>query len=475
MKEFIENGQGQVRVTLNQSLNQKNHGGYRPRLIGSGGGGGINYNAALGGVPYATNGCTFPQYMFTKDCIYNPNTNVTWFGYESGLSSARSESVMTFNHTTQAWTGPIVVSSDPITDDSHGNISFGFDPQGYVWGFYGSHVSTDQPYRVSVNPNDPASWSSQQTLPHDSNGYSYPQWSLHGSTAFIFYRSGLSFGTYIKSATLSSGTATWNSKVTFVDFSNAGQGRVYQSVHRIHSVTGEEHFVTGYVNQATSQYFDVFYFIFDPVTGNFRNIDSSVTRNTASLPITLSEAQANFRIVTTAVQANSVMIPDMILDINNNPHVFWFDNSGGATPGYFYHRTYTNGIASSDTALAAVPDHALACTGSILSTGGIQAIWTVDSLVSPGFGNPEGNFGSGGYFLYRNTWTLAGGWGTAQLLQVMPRGFPFMEVKAIVNGLPQARMAWMECLQSDINDGRTGSGTLRLWAWGETSFLDGPV
>ncbi len=437
---------------LYQSLNLRPHGGYHPRLSL-----GTNSNIVLSGMPFASNGATMPNYTLFASAKYYAPTDTTWLSWEAWDTNAvvRVPSVRTFNHTTRDWSDIYPIGVNSLHNDDHGNPGLTVHG-GYGHSLYGAHV-TGMSYSVTTNVNDPSAWTLvTNNFRYGSIGLTYPRFVSFGTDLYLFVRANLNLCVVFKATTFTGGAANWNGGLSIIDF--AAAGRIYTSQPRIHN--GKFYFVACSANTPNTSHADVFYFVYDPVTGSLANIDSSTVTAAGSLPINLATAQASYRIVTTGDQPQTE-IPDLCFDEAGNPNIFYC--AGDASPFHFFHNIYIGGSLSAPHQIGIAVGIACGLCISPSANGGVTCYWAQNE-------GPAFSFQGG--WLYGATRSSSGIWtDEAEIQCISPDGKALNEPKEIVDGRPELRVTWTECVQSTRDD---EAGGLKMWGYGDNGYLDGP-
>lgn len=289
------------------------------------------------GTPFADDVCTFPWYdATTPPCLYLSTPDLYLFGWEAstpaGPGGTRRIECTAYLRATGKWTPRVVVGTVVLTDDDHGVPSFCADSNGYLYCFYGAH---GDPFQVSVSaaPNDPTTWIARTAI-LNSNSYPHPYfitnkiWLFARNDATTTERTLALIG-----STALSGTPpnpTWDAAKTIVGDMGADT-RWYQG-NGIISGT-DIHMVATKANAADTIRQNVYYLVFDTLTGAVRNYASTFSVAAGSLPVTLTDLDANFKIYTHAANHCGV-IPQFCFDTGTGfPHVIDCDGSiaGGGT------------------------------------------------------------------------------------------------------------------------------------------------
>jgi hypothetical protein len=114
---------------------------------------------------------------------YDGVTYVVWQGANLGIY------VASYTRATRTWSAPVLVASNPLTNDDHGAPAIIVDNSGYIHIMYGSHNSA-QKYARSTNPEDISAWTVMPDPVPSTRGATYPH-LLKDSSGYLYllYRS----------------------------------------------------------------------------------------------------------------------------------------------------------------------------------------------------------------------------------------------------------------------------------------------
>jgi hypothetical protein len=425
----------------------------------------IGHGAAAAAVAFADTGCTFPWYGLANypTALHDSGTTTTWITWEAWDGATRFVYVTHYNHATGYW-GPIQGAGvSPLTDDDHGTPALCLDHEGYLHMFHGSHGSAQRHSvtRVPIDesPGDASPWLIQ---PEITGTYSYPHPSLVGSSLYLFLRETdtLPSSRYLvlyKTSALADGVATWGSELTIVDF--GASSRFYNSVNLV--VGTDIHIVATMADGADTERTGVYYFVYDTTDGSVRNFDSTETVASGSLPIDLTLANSDFRLIDHG--ANRGDIPAFCLDTNGDPHIVYADGTG--TGDYdLMHIMWTGAAWSSPVTAATVQ------CGTGVGIGG--TVETIALVARPGGAvelwyplDPGSAWDRGGN-MTRRVRSSGGTWGP-EIAVADAGSYALGQPSAVRDGHADARVIFCEHTQVSS----TEAGDLELYLWGDGGFI----
>lgn len=240
---------------------------------------------------FANNGATagFVAQASVPQSFYDATGDKTWVAWEGWNGSRRAVYVQCYDHANNRWGKRYLVSTDTLTDDSHGAPTIVMDHEGYVHCFFGAHASEIK-YSVTNAARDPSAWTQKAGIGTD---LSYPHAILIGSALYLFARGGsLESLIRYKTSALSGGAATWGSPQTVVTF---GGGRFYPG--DAFAVGTKIHIVANYADAADTFRRDIYHFVYDTGDEGVENSTNGVNTAVGSQPISLATANASYIVV----------------------------------------------------------------------------------------------------------------------------------------------------------------------------------
>lgn len=271
---------------------------------------------------FADDGCTRAFYSATTPPAFHDDvSNTTWFSWEAWDFSTRLLKVRTYNHTTGVGTAPVTAIVSPMVDDDHGAPSMCMDAEGHVHIFGCSH-GTPIYHASTLNPRDPSAWSSPITLA--AGTYAHPY--LVDGTLYVFLREGSNEAhlRMQKTTALAGGVPTFATSIVLGDMGSGA--RWYQGSGAV--VGTDIHMLATREPSAGLMRRDVYYLIYDTLTGNIRNFDGSVAIASANYPVTVATLNASFRLVNQTDAGTDGNIPQLAI-VDGVSHVAYMDGVTG--------------------------------------------------------------------------------------------------------------------------------------------------
>lgn len=310
--------------------------------------------------------------------------------------------IAAFDHATGKWGDAVTIARQTsFADDTHGNPTIAIDHQGYIYVFWGSHV-TSQLWAISAAPGDISAWSVKTAL---SGNYTYPKPVRFGTDLYLFLRVGTTSDSkfVVRKASPSGGVASFGAEVNLIDWTPANVG-IY--VAEVRAVGSEIVFMacqqTGSSPQIRKH---LFYFAWNPSTGALRNFDSSTSVASGSLPVLHALATSDFREWDSG--SNITEVPTWCLDGGGDYHAAFFD--GNSDPYPLKHMIGSSGSWSTPTTVVSLEGRDVPRIRyvSLVPNGSDVDLWF-----------PVGENGGwpsvGGDDMARKVWT--GSWGSQEII-----------------------------------------------------------
>lgn len=390
--------------------------------------------------------------------FYLEQEHETWMFNEAWSGVRRTLSATIYDHATGAFKGPFHAVINLLTDDHHGVPCGVPDAFGRVHLFGGSHGSPVQ-HVVTANPLDPTLWIEQ---PSPLVG-TYPHPIAVGNAIYLFIRGGAynqdtSRLEMVKINTAADGTLTREPLKVIGNLNGGAVERWYQGQWVRRGTDLHHVWCRGDANDFKRQ--DVYYLIYDTLTGDVRNFDGSVVVSSALLPVQRTVLDASFRLVDQTSTGRIGGLPCLVFDPLNRPHVLYKD---GTTPGNTQpkHMLFDNGVwATTDIpGLPAQANRGDAQTGVALADGSVQQYWT---------GERSGFVAGGDIWL--SEWDAATGvWGTPTKIHEPERDFALDRACPILDGHPDLLVHWGERVLGEATE-----ADLRAYAYGQQGFVRRP-
>ncbi len=388
--------------------------------------------------------------------LYDSGSNMTWLAWES-WNNARIPQVAALDHDTGYWTDITDAGLTTLVDDDHGTPALCLDDEGYLHCFHGSH-NTDQRHSssrwaVAGAAGAGSLWRINDVL---TGFYTYPHPVLVGSDIYLLLRAYVAASpnyTLVlrKTATLVAGLATWNAEITLVNF--GVNTRFY--VGSVEAVGTDIHIVATKADATDTLRENVYYFVYDTVTGAVKNHDASSSVASGSLPVTLAQADANFKLFDHAGSNDDGGTPALCFDTSGDPHVLFKD--GTASSYAVKHIKRTAGVWDSPVSIATVDSRYNCPVPVALSSGRVEAWYPLDPLtLFTRFGN-----------MVRRERSAAGVWGGEETI-VTAGAIGLGNPSPVMDGHTNARVLFCEAID-DAAD--ASAGDLRLYLWGHTGLI----
>lgn len=367
--------------------------------------------------------------------------------------------IAAFDHATALWGDAVTITRQTsFADDTHGNPSVAIDHQGYVYVFWGSH-NTSQLWAISASAGNISAWNIQTAL---SGDYTYPKPVRFGTDLYLFIRVGSTSDSkfVVRKSSPSGGAATFGAEVNLIDWTPANVG-IY--VAEVRALGSEIEFMccqqTGTSPQIRRH---LFYAAWNPSTGALRNLDSSTTVASGSLPVLHALAISDFREFDSG--SNITEIPSWCRDATGDLHVAFFD--GSADPYPLKHMVWASGAWSSPFTVVSlegrdVPRIRYVC---LVRTGSTVDLWY-----------PVGEVGAwpsvGGDNMARKVWTT-GTWGSQQIMLTGGGVRALAHPSSVHDADPDVRLIFGESAQTEAYNDRF---LARRYAWGASGLTDWPA
>ena len=368
--------------------------------------------------------------------------------------------IAAFDHATGVWSEAVTIARQTsFADDTHGNPSVCIDHEGYVYVFWGSHV-TGQLWAISAAPGDISAWNVQTAL---TSNYTYPKPVRFGTDLYLFLRVGTTSDSkfVVRKASPSSGVASFGSEVNLVDWTPANVG-IY--VAEVRALGSEIEFMfcqqTGTSPQVRRH---LFYAAWNPATGALRNLDSSTTVASGSLPVLHALASSDFREVDSG--SNITEIPTWCRDGSGDLHVAFFDGSSDPYP--LKHMIWASGSWSTPATVVSLEGRDVPRIRyvSLFRAGSTVELWY-----------PVGENGAwpsvGGDDMARRVWS--GTWGSEEIIVAGDEVRALAHPSSVHDADPDVRVVFGESAQTEAyNDRflakRYGHGAGGLTDWPEVT------
>jgi hypothetical protein len=378
-------------------------------------------------------------------------TYVTWMFNGTAGAGQKGVHISAYDHSTDTWSERYTVGNYTLLDDDHGHAAICQDADGYFYCFYGCH-HTNVEWSISNSANDHSKWSKQAGI---SGSYTYPSPVLVGSTIYLFLRDSTVSDNYklvMRSGTPSAGAVTFGSATTLVDFGS--DSRMYRGIAQ--KVGTDIHFIATRANNADTERKGVYYFIYKTSTGAVTNFDGSTSVASGSLPVTLTQSNASFRIFNHGSGKGDR--PSLAFDTGGTPHVLFIDNENTATY-YLKHMYVSGGAWSTPETLATITDR----FPSAGYTDTVTCIAGASGTVQAWYTNASGQ-------QLRQVRSSGGTWGAAATL-IDTTGYNFRST-AVLNAHADLRVLTSETIDTAVD---ADAEYLNLYGFGDSGLLSAAI
>jgi BNR repeat-containing family member len=366
--------------------------------------------------------------------------------------------IAAYDHSTGIWSEPVTIDRGPNVDDTHGNPSVCVDHQGYIYVFWSARFANGIRWLISDNAGDITSWVSQTTLTNAAN-YTYPKPVVFGTDIYLFARVGVTSDSklVVRKASPSGGAASFGSEVNLVDFTAADVGIYAAEVRKNGS---EIEFMACQQTGASPQVRKhLFYFAWNPSTGAMRNIDSTTTVASGSLPILHALALSDFREFDSG--SNVTEIPSWCRDGSGDLHAVFFDDN--SNPYDLKHMIWDGSSWSTPTVVVSmngrgVPRIRYLC---LVPAGADVQLWYP-------FGDAGGWTQVGGDDMVRKIWS-GGSWGSQTTIVTGDGVNAMAHPNAVENADPEIRVVFGESAQSELYNDRFLN---KRYSYGDPGFAE---
>jgi hypothetical protein len=262
---------------------------------------------------------TYPVWV-RPIAIYSESQNKTYFTYGNRLNNP---TIAYYDYSKKIFSNPVEIGVNP-DNDAHKLGSLYIDSDGYIYCFYGSHVSTGQRIKKSHYPYNISTWDS---LPFLSQKLSYPQpWELKEDTISLFVRDGATYPAVEVLMKTGNGCNTWPVYDTIIKFSDTDCGIYAASIADTGTFPRKVHIVWSTVNclgGSWSDRKDVYYAYSDDGGTVWKKKNGTIY----SLPINETNAEKIF----TSHADSGVWLNDIQLNSSGEP-VILFSSGYAASP-----------------------------------------------------------------------------------------------------------------------------------------------
>lgn len=377
-------------------------------------------------------------------------TFVAWCAV--GLAGDKASQIAAYDHATNTWSRRYNAGNYTLANDDHGHPAICRDSSGYFHLFYGSHASV-QHLSSSNSPDDITAWTQHTPL---SGTQTYPHPCTVGSSIYLFLRNDAVLTRrqmLVRSASLSAGVPTFGASTNIIDFD--ADSRVYTS--EAYVVGTDVHFVCTRADGNDTSRQHVYYFVYKTATGAVENHDGSFSTASGSLPVGLTSANTNYRLIDYGSDKGEV--PSLAFDSSGDPHVQYIQgtDAGGYT---LKHIKRTSGTWSSPATVATITDQ-------VPGSGTGQGFVDIHGLVAGASGTMQSWYQNNAGDKLRRVRSAAGVWGTEEVI-LDATSLRLMGQQAVRDADPSFRAIFSEVSTSSL-DASSVAGS--RYAYGDS----GPV
>jgi hypothetical protein len=408
---------------------------------------------------FANTGATSPWYGAATypPALYDSASDTTWFSWEAWTGTTRVARVTSLDHATGYWSDIIEAGFSSLVDDDHGNPALCLDDEGYLHCFHGSH-NTDQLHSstrwdVTGSPGSGSLWAIRSPI---AGEYAYPHPVAIGTNIHLLLRKRITASTKMplvvrSTSALVAGEATWGSEVTLVDLDT--DSRFYMG--QAYAVGTDIHIIATRANYTDTVREHVYYFVYKTATGAVTNHDGSTSVASGSLPVTLAQANANFRLFTHSGGNDEGGIPVLCFDSSGDPHVAFKDGTG--TSYAVKHIKRTAGVWDSPVSVATGDNRFTPLSLVPLSAGAVELYYTLD---------PSTDWDVGGD-VTRRTRDSGGTWSAADTI-LTASSSALGGLSAVLNGDVEARVVFCERAEGSTD---AEAGNLKTYVYGSSGLI----
>lgn len=416
---------------------------------------------------FASDGATFPLYgaATRSQALYDSTGNTTWFAHEGWRNSLRCCIVTTYNHTTRWWSPEYVVAAASNVSDDHGNPSIVMDNSGYVHIFWDGHAAIKPWVRHAhtTNPRDPRSWTVDAPLPSPAT---YPHPHAVGSTLRVYYRVGSDdsqLGLF-KTTSLSGGVAQLPASPTILV--NWGGSNAFYQGYEFSVGTDIYIFNTDGLADDTGGRQNLYCYVNSTTDESVRNIDSSVTIASGSLPISKATSDASFCILS-QTGAQITNIPTACVTSDGLIHVVYLEGLSNGSSWNVQYKNWNGSTWSTPTTVTTTDDHLGFHAVVSMADNSLELYLTAD----PG----ALWFRGGNIVRFARTAGAGGSWGSSTTIRTSSGAYPLDECSAVKDAHADARVIFAETnttnSASSSTDPSGATGLLKVYAYGASGLL----
>jgi hypothetical protein len=400
------------------------------------------------------------------------STNTEWLFWEGwepvGGTLQRVVEGTTFMPATNMWSQNVIVGTNTLTNDPHGQPSVAADPvSGCVYVFYGAHVGNVQISQTTTCGN-PTTWTASSLSAATYGNFTFTKPFIFNGTLYLFYETG-GVGTGIEesiavtTAAINPGTGalTWSlTNKHIIDVATAGNDGWILGGTFFQSASGSQVSFTFSFGSSVGVFpiQNIYYGIYDIPTGNVLNINATSTIVPASQPVSKAILDASYRVVASP----DVEVGVITTDFSGLVHIAYGDAASGTAK-----LQYVNSGGSPWTTPITLFTYVGLDTASDIELPGIttNAAKGVDVYYSDATFLASNSFSAGSGNIWKLTRPSGGSFGPASEI--------LATIKFGLNGLTAVQNAPGQMMMNEVsNDGLTISGVLKGFVYNNTAFIN---
>lgn len=414
----------------------------------------LNYNVNW----FGSDGLTTPWYAITyPSSINDMDENKLYIAYEGWDGVQRNQMITQYDYSTGKWDvgSYIGVTREALADNDHGNPSILKLASGYFVMFGNAHSEfSDLQISTSANVNDIRNWVEQSE--YADFGLTYPNPHEYNGDIVVFARAAIAGGSYPLyklPISVSGNTTTNGTAVPLVDW---GTNRCY--ISKSLKVGTEVYIVVTFADSTDTYRKDLYLFIYDLATDTIRDLQDTVSYNSASWPIDKTDSDTYFRIVDQGSNYGGESVR-FCFDSDDNLHFLYTEGSSPSSTNYYVKHLYWNGSTlSTPVQIGGICKQRYdGCEILANPSGGVNAYWVSDDDYA---------YGRSGD-MSKASWTQSGGWVDLSEIQQSNVLYGLGRPKEILNSSSLSSISWTEEIVNPATGGADSfaarGGNLRMY------------
>lgn len=410
---------------------------------------------------FADDSAMGPWYaLSTYPPIIKASDGKVWAGYQgfdwaNGLGLENKVKV----YSSGAWgTENVALLCDSSTDN-HGGPALLETAGGYIHMFGGTHNGPMR-HAVTTTPGVASTFTRQADI---GTVYTYPH-PVDDTDGMIhlFMRKTIAAETrmplvVVKSTAMASGVPTWGAEKELINFET--DTRYYQG-NFVEVGTDEVHMVATKADYADTVRRNVYYVIYNKVTGTLYNHDKSVSVASGSQPVNLATMNASFRIVDQEGAGTFGQIPCLAIDGSGNKHIAYLDGSGANRSVKVI--SIVSGVIGSPVTIDTVANtQSSVCLRKMDDGSKLELAWAKENAFT---------YPGGGGDIWRAERSAAGAWGSAVKIAAATKLYAYSSITPVYGGSDDMAFAFGEVIGTSTTDVENGY-ILRSYMYGSGGFV----